>query len=358
MANHQHLIAKGDLRATSWNAAPGAALDADQVRLKLDAFALTANNVTYAAFGGPPMNYWNFFPAGDEAHGRVPVWGFATVEASNCAGIEPGQRVYGYFPISETLDVTAGRLSDRGFMDVSPHRVELAPVYNTYLFAANDPAYDAAFEPQQMLFRPLYATGWMICDSLMEGGPKPEQVLISSASSKTALATAHGLKSRGVEAIGLTSAGNKAFVEGGGLYTKVLTYDQAPAFQAAGAAAYVDFVGRPALTKDVHTACGDKLVRSMVIGVTDWEGDRTPPAELPGPEPEFFFVPDYAAQRAKALPPGELDRRMTADLTAFYPASKAFVTAETIQGRDAIAKAWLDTVEGDIAPSRGLICSF
>ena len=41
----------------------------------IDAFALTANNVTYAAFGGPPMNYWHFFPADDPAYGRVPVWG-------------------------------------------------------------------------------------------------------------------------------------------------------------------------------------------------------------------------------------------------------------------------------------------
>ncbi len=358
MTNHQHVIAKANLRDTLWQAAEETPLATGDVRLSIDAFALTANNVTYAAFGGPPMNYWDFFPASEEAHGRVPVWGFATVQASNAEGILPGQRVYGYFPISDTLDVTPARLSAHSFVDRAAHRRDLAPVYNTYIFNHSDPAYDSAFEAQQMLFRPLYATGWMICDSLIEGTPKPDTVVISSASSKTALATAHGLKTRGIKTIGITSPGNKAFVEASGFYSDIILYDEAARLPVSGSMAYVDFVGRPKLTLAIHTACGDALGRSMVIGVTDWEADRTPSASLPGPTPEFFFVPDYAAARAKALPAGELDRRMVTDLIAFYPASKSLVEAEMISGLDAIQQAWADTVDGKVKPSRGLICSF
>ena len=36
-----------------------------QVRLRVESFALTANNITYAAFGDA-MNYWQFFPTGEE----------------------------------------------------------------------------------------------------------------------------------------------------------------------------------------------------------------------------------------------------------------------------------------------------
>ena len=358
MTNHQHTITKADLRHTQWSASETPALAAGNVRLAVDAFALTANNVTYAAFGGPPMNYWNFFPTSDAAQGRVPVWGFATVTDSTVDGIAVGKRVYGYFPISETLDVTPARLNDHSFMDGAAHRKDLSPIYNTYLFTDTDPAYSEAFEAQQMLFRPLYLTGWMICDSLMQGSPKPDRVIISSASSKTALATAHGLHSRGLKTVGVTSPGNKAFVEASGLYSETILYDDISTLQPGGATAYVDFVGRPALTMAIHTACGDTLVRSMVIGVTDWEADRTPPAGLPGPAPEFFFVPDYAAARAKSLPDGELDRRMGKDLIAFFPVSTQFVTPESIKGRAAIEQAWLDTVDGQVKPSRGLICSF
>ena len=40
------------------------ALAPDEVRVAPELLALTANNVTYAAFG-EQMDYWKFFPSGD-----------------------------------------------------------------------------------------------------------------------------------------------------------------------------------------------------------------------------------------------------------------------------------------------------
>lgn len=354
----QHLISKSNLRETQWIDAEASTLADGDVRLSVDAFALTANNVTYAAFGGPPMHYWNFFPSGADAQGRVPVWGFATVAESKADGVQQGQRVYGYFPISEELIVTPMRVSERGFMDGAAHRQGLAPIYNSYAFTATDPAYLEGAEPEQMLFRPLYLTGWMICDFLMEADQSPEVALISSASSKTAIAAAHSLQRRGVRTVGITSPRNVQFVKDTGLYEAVMTYDQVSSYDGAGTAAYVDFVGRPELTKAVHEACGDHLIHSMVIGATDWETDRAPTADRPGPTPTLFFVPDYAANRAKQLPPGELDNRTGKDLIAFYPVSRSFVTPKPVKGADAIAKAWLDTVEANIPADQGLVCEF
>nr|WP_070958986.1 DUF2855 family protein [Hyphomonas sp. Mor2] len=354
----QHLISKSNLRETQWIDSPAAALAEGDVRLRLDAFALTANNVTYAAFGGPPMHYWNFFPSGDDGQGRVPVWGFATVAESKSEGVSEGQRVYGYFPISEELIVSPMRISDRGFMDGAAHRQGLAPIYNSYAFTSTDPAYVEGAEPEQMLFRPLYMTGWMICDFLMEADPRPDVALISSASSKTAIAAAHSLQRRGVRTVGLTSPRNVEFVKKSGLYDDVLTYDDVGTYSGDGSVAYVDFVGRPELTNSVHETCGSNLVHSMVIGATDWETDRAPAGELPGPTPTLFFVPDYAANRAKQLPPGELDARTGKDLVAFYPVSRTFVTPKPLQGADAITQAWLDTVEANVPADQGLVCRF
>ena len=354
----QHLITKSNLRETQWRDAARQDLTDGDVRLSIDEFALTANNVTYAAFGGPPMHYWNFFPSGSDAMGRVPVWGFATVSESKADGVKPGQRMYGYFPISEELVVTPTKTSPRGFFDAAAHRQGLAPIYNFYSFIDTDPAYVEGTEPQQMLFRPLYLTGWMICDSLMEGDPKPDVAVISSASSKTAIAAAHSLQRRKVKTVGVTSPRNIQFVKDTGLYDEVLEYGDVASYQPHGKTAYVDFVGRPEFTKTVHTACGDHLIRSLTIGATDWEDQRIPVADLPGPQPEFFFVPDYAANRAKQLPAGELDKRTGADLVAFYPISKAFVTPKPVNGVAAIQQAWLDTVEATVPADQGLVCKF
>ena len=71
------LVRRGDLhdvRLTTDPDAPAArTLAPGQVRLKTERFALTANNITYAAFG-EAMKYWQFFPA-DEGFGAIPIPG-------------------------------------------------------------------------------------------------------------------------------------------------------------------------------------------------------------------------------------------------------------------------------------------
>jgi hypothetical protein len=68
-------------------------LQTGQARLAVDHYALTANNITYAAFG-EAMKYWQFFPSGDAATGCLPVWGFATIVESQAEGLDVGRRVW------------------------------------------------------------------------------------------------------------------------------------------------------------------------------------------------------------------------------------------------------------------------
>ena len=90
--------------------------------------------------------------------------------------------------------------------------------------------------------------------------------------------------------------------------------------------------------------------------MTDWEGDRSPVA-LPDPQPEFFFVPTYAAERAATLGGAEINRRLGSALKSFYTASKGFVTPRHAKGADAITKAWTQTIDAQVSPSEGLILS-
>lgn len=345
-------VAKSDLRTTRVAEVEPGALGEGQARLKLDLFALTSNNITYAAMGDGMLGYWDFFP-GPDGWGKTPVWGFGTVVESHAPGVEVGARYYGYYPIAETLDVTP-RVNASGFYDTAPHREGKSPFYNQYVNVASDPAYDAAFEAEQTLFRPLYATGWWAADCITQGAAKT--VVLSSASSKTALATAHQLrKLGGVELVGLTSAGNADYVRESGLYDRVALYDEVSALQANAPATFVDFLGRGEITAAVHRALGDALTRSIIIGITDWQAPRGG-APLPGPTPEFFFVPSYAAERLKAEP--ELGPAMMRDLRTFYGASRALVTARRGTGAEAIQAAWGRLAAGAVPPRDGLVLSF
>ena len=71
-----------------------------EVLVKIDRFAFTANNITYAVVGDQ-FGYWQFFPpSGHDVKnwGIIPVWGFADVVASNAEGVPVGERLFGYFP--------------------------------------------------------------------------------------------------------------------------------------------------------------------------------------------------------------------------------------------------------------------
>jgi Protein of unknown function (DUF2855) len=71
------LVAKSDLHSCRFEDNPALEPGPGQALLRVDAFGLTTNNITYAMFG-EAMFYWSFFPAVD-GWGRVPVWGFAEV---------------------------------------------------------------------------------------------------------------------------------------------------------------------------------------------------------------------------------------------------------------------------------------
>jgi hypothetical protein len=351
-------ISRSDLRNARIVDTPPPPLAAGDARLRLDLFALTSNNITYAAFGEGMLGYWDFFP-GPEGWGRPPVWGFATAVQSNAPGIEEGARFYGYFPISEMLDVTPVKAGPAGFADGALHRAAKASVYNQYFRTATDRAYDAAFEPEQALFRPLYGTGWWLADCVQQD--RPGTVAISSASSKTALATAHQLRKLGAaDLVALTSARNEAYVRETGLYHRVVTYDVASALTAKESATYVDILGRDALRATVHLTLDASLKRSILVGAADWSdkagGALSPSVAIEGPKPEFFFVPAYAAGRLTANP--ELGEAMQEDLRNFYAGSRAFVTARRRNGADAILESWLELADGSLSPRDGLVLSF
>jgi hypothetical protein len=147
---------------------PPATPGAGGALLRVDAFALTANNVTYGV-AGDAIGYWQFFPAQDGTAGgwgRIPVWGFGDVVASEVDGLAAGDRVYGYFPMAGYLHVRPEHVGAHGFTDASTHRAELPPVYNHYTRTSTDPAYRPELETMQMLFRPLFTTSFFLDDFL------------------------------------------------------------------------------------------------------------------------------------------------------------------------------------------------
>ena len=121
------VVRRDDLHQTRWVDQPPVQLEDGSVRLRIDAFALTSNNTTYAVLG-EAMNYWDFYPTGDTTTGCIPVWGFASVVESRCAGVDVGERFYGCWPIADEVVLQPLRVKAGGFFDGAEHRRHLPPV--------------------------------------------------------------------------------------------------------------------------------------------------------------------------------------------------------------------------------------
>ncbi len=343
------LVKRDDLRECRIAESAPPEIDAGQALLRIDSFGLTANNVTYAVFG-EAMHYWDFFPA-EDGWGRVPMWGFAEVERSEAEGVEVGKRVFGYLPPSLHLVVAPADAGEGGFVDGSPHRAALPSAYHRYLTTGADPFYRADSEEIQMLLRPLFFTSFLIDDQLAdEGFATNGPVVISSASSKTAIAAAFLLARReGVELVGLTSSRNADFVAGLGIYDRTVSYDAIDTLDP-GPATFVDVAGDGEVRRAVHSHYGDRLVHSMAVGVTHWEELAAGAGELPGPAPTFFFAPDRVTKRSQDWGRTGLETRVAEAWHPFCEWTGGWLETIRGEGFDAVRDAYLDVLEGRVDP--------
>ncbi|AKJ27338.1 DUF2855 family protein [Caldimonas brevitalea] len=280
-----------------------------EAMLRIDRVALTTNNITYAAFG-EAMQYWGFFPTGAEGWGHMPVWGFAEVIASRVPGVEPGERFYGYFPIARLLRMRPVRVTPRGFYDGAEHRLSLTSAYNQYTRCQNDPAWRPTDENYQMLLRPLFITSFMLADFLEDQNFfGAQQVVVSSASSKTAYGTAFCLADqRKVQLAALTSTRNLDFVQQLGCYQSVHRYEALNELDPDRPTLYVDFSGDDTLRSAVHHHFGSSLVYDCYAGSahnTQFLGETT----LPGPKPQFYFAPVQIRKRNADWGPAVVNQR-------------------------------------------------
>lgn len=360
------LVRKDQLTTTELRSTPQQPLADGEIRLRIDKFALTSNNITYAAFGDA-MNYWSFFPVtapDGAAWGRIPVWGFATVVESTHPDLAVGERLYGYYPMSSSVVLQPKRVSPTGFSDGAPHRAELHPVYNQYLRCSADPFYKADTEDTQALLRPLFMTSWLIDDFLADNdffgavvpGGQPGVMLLSSASSKTAYGTAFQMAQRqGIELVGLTSPGNVAFCESLGCYHRVLTYDQLDQVDADAPCIYIDFAGNSDLRMAIHTRFKN-LKHSSSIGGTHVE-NLGGAKGLPGPRATLFFAPAQVKKRNTDWGAEGLGQRLVQAWKLFVaqvsnPANP-WLVVDHHQGVAAVETAYRHVLGGRGDPRRG-----
>lgn len=338
-----------------------------EILCKIDRFALTANNVTYA-LAGDRIGYWKFFPpladlsgAAPAEWGIVPVWGFADVVESAHPDIAIGTRFWGFLPMASHVIMRPKSVSVRGFIDHAPHRQSLPEVYNRYAITNQDRPELTAMEDVRSILFPLFTTSYVLFDFLDDNQFfGASQVIIGSASSKTGLGLADLLHRQArdrIKLVGLTSPGNMGFVRGLGIYDQVLPYDEVARLARAIPTAFVDMAGSGPTIAAIHAHFAEHLTASIRVGMTHWDSDRDmTPAK--GARPQIFFAPAQIIKREKDWGPGEIMRRAQAECVCMAQSLGSQLVITRVEGAQAVAQSYRAMVAGEVSPSAGLILSF
>jgi hypothetical protein len=356
-----YIVNRHDLRQTRVEGGPkvaDVAIKPGEVLLRIDRFGLTSNNVGYAALG-ETMDYWSFFPAKD-GWGRIPVWGFADIARSRHDELAEGERLYGYFPMSTYLVMPVDKVSAASFTNGSPHRRDKPAIYNRYVRLAADQTYNRADDGSIAIFRPLFATAFLIDDFLASReffGARA--IVLTSASSKTAVSLAFILSARGTTrpaVVGLTGRDRVQFVQSIGYFDRVVAYEALDAIPCDEDAVLVDFAGNTKVVEQVHRHWGSRLCYSASVGISRWE--RTGPGKEPiGPTPEFFSAPTYATRRIGDWGMTEFQGRLFQATQRFLLSANRWFRVVERRGPSQVDATYRAILEGKANPAEGYLAS-
>lgn len=348
-------IFRGDLSRTRIVSAPAPALADGEALVRIEKYALTANNVTYAVVGDQ-FGYWRFFPAG-EGWGRTPVWGVAVVEASRAEGVAAGERLYGYFPMASHLVMRPDRVRADRFVDGAPARAGLPAVYNAYVRLDAEPGYDRGLDELRMLLFPLYATSFCLADYFKDRGWfGAEEIVIVSASSKTAIGIGYALAEEPSRprTLGLTSARQKARVEALGVYDRVAAYDDLSPLDPSRPTAIIDMAGDGGTLAALHSRLGDNMRHTSNVGATHYDA-RRPGEGVIRERSELFFAPAHIEKRAMDWGPGEFEKRAYAFWRRAAAKSAPWIRLERFAGAEEARRAWTSVRDGAFGPESGVV---
>jgi hypothetical protein len=348
-------VRKDDLSASRAAHKVASPLAEGEILVKVERFALTANNITYAVIGDQ-FGYWKFFPT-EAGWGVVPVWGTGVVAESRASDVKTGERIYGYFPMGSHLVMRPGKIRPERFVDAAAHRDGLPAVYNAYARLGAEPGHDAALDELRMLLFPLYATSFCLYDYFLDNKWfGAERVIVLSASSKTAIGVGYALggDKKAPKTLGLTSSGNAARLRDLKVYDSVETYDRIDLIDAAAPTAIIDMSGNGSTLAALHRRLGDKMLFTSNVGITHADA-RRPGEGYIRERSALFFAPSHIEKRARDWGPGEFERRAFAFWKEAALKSRDWVKIERYSGAEAAQAAFHKMRKGDFAPEAGVI---
>lgn len=355
MSSFALLVDRQDISQAALQDVVAPELQPGEARLETESLALSANTLTYAATG-EALGYWKFFPIPGSA-GLVPAWGIARVAHSRSPALAEGSRWFGFLPLASHLVVAPQMRKDGIFVDTAPHRRALPANYNIYRDISLDPHFLPGREEECALLKPLVMLSFLIVAQLRTRGVSAsEEVMVTSASSKAALAAAFlAREAQCGRWRGLTSEKHESFVRETGAYKSVAAYEALDRIEASPRF-LLDISGNSAMRARIEARWGKTIVDSQVIGATDWTASKG--SFVQDGRTNFFFAPEVIKSSIAEWGAGAFEARFLEAWRQVLDWTPQWLSLDRRSGSLGLAGAYQDLLDGAVPPQNGLCVTF
>lgn len=356
--------------------APAPDLEQGQVLLRVEKFAFSHMALGYLmkGFTRTFSAYHDFYRHPEEGLYRSAGWGYCTVLESAHPKVAVGTRLYGLVPprryqVQEVGGIVpAGRNGEPAKVELTMEGVpcnlrrfqEMEVVGTPGGESAEVDGEAALLEDWRLVLKELYTMAFYMDENLLVDTGMINSVIISCASSKTALALAYCLRMREMRyVVGLTSKEHLDFVKSTDLYHEVFTYDEVDSLPNNRTIVYMDFKCDGALRQQITLRMGTNLMYNMVVGPAVFQ-KRMKDQVFEKRAREVLF--DESSWRER--------RRMVAEVTktgrneklkfsfpAFVERMRKHVKLRRANGVESFTRMYDEIYSNTALPSEAYICS-
>jgi hypothetical protein len=205
--------------------------------------------------------------------------------------------------------------------------------------------------------RPVFYASFLVHDSFSdEALSDAGTIIVTSASSKVAIGVAWLLSNDNPRRriVGVTSAGNLAFVRGLGVYDRVVDYGEIAALNREEAIV-ADMSGNAKVIAQILAHFGSRIRQRCLVGYTHRNAHNAGIVSDPRVSP--FFVPDRMRARVREWGPVEFACRYDKAFRDFAEFSRSWLDVIEGRGADAVTNAFHRIRQNGTDPRNGHVLS-
>lgn len=277
-----------------------------------------------------------------------------------------GTRLYGLFPVSRFVVQNVSRVIPPNARANQPSLVEFSLTGVPFMlqrfreYEVLPAEADPLEEDWKITMKEIYTMAFYMDENLLTDTGMINSVIISCASSKTALALAYCLRMRDMRyVVGLTSKEHEGFAKSTNLYHDVFAYEDVQKMPNDRTIVYIDIKCDGALRQAITLRMGTLLMYNMVVGPAVFQKSVKEQVFEKRAREILFDEATWRQRRRQVAEVTKTGRNeiLRDSYPAFVERAKTWIHLRHLHGIEAVRIAYDELYENTLSPSEAYVWS-